>query len=96
MTCPNLYSPENDKSSQKPWDENSRKSYLNQQFTTRWKLLDRTTIWAFRKRLTEASAMKGWLATFERVLSGPGYQATRGGQVVDSTLVSASRQCLDV
>ena len=27
MTCPNLYSLENDKSSRKPWDENSRKSY---------------------------------------------------------------------
>ena len=27
MTCPNLYSPENDKSSRKPWDENSRKPY---------------------------------------------------------------------
>ena len=55
---------------------------------------DRNTIWSFRERLTEAGAMKNVLVTFERVLGEAGYRAT-GGQVVDSTLVSAPRQHLD-
>ena len=52
---------------------------------------DRNTIWSFRERLVRAGAMDDLFAAFDGELRRCGYLAM-GGQIVDATLVSASKQ----
>lgn len=52
---------------------------------------DENTIRLFREKLTEAGAIRALFDEFDRQLRSAGYLAM-GGQIVDSTLVSAPRQ----
>ena len=49
------------------------------------------TIWLFRERLIRAGAMKALFAVFEVALQDRGYKPV-GGQIVDVSLIAASRQ----
>lgn len=53
---------------------------------------DAKTIWAFRERLRRTGAIEGLFSRFDAALSEAGYIAM-SGQIVDSMLVAAPKQC---
>ena len=52
---------------------------------------DQKTIWLFREKLTQAGAFKKLFAAFEDQLRARGY-TSKGGQIVDASLIAAPRQ----
>ncbi|WP_246780662.1 IS5 family transposase [Rhizobium sp. AQ_MP] len=55
------------------------------------KVPDAKTIWLFRKSLVRAGAIDNLFARFDKHLSRSGYLA-KGGQIIDATIIQASRQ----
>ena len=52
---------------------------------------DATTVWLFRKQLTDRGLIEELFAKFDEYLRAQGYQA-KGGQVVDATIIPVPRQ----
>lgn len=52
---------------------------------------DATTVWLFRKQLTEQQLMEALFERFDESLIEHGY-AAKGGQIVDATLIPVPKQ----